>query len=100
MGVLRLKAQQCRSSTNENPGYMSRQERTGDFPDKLQEVTVELSDQASCAANYRQLAGVDIGQYPRISILVILQGYQYAWFFTIHSIIIILSDPPILKLGS
>ena len=44
-------------------GWGARQERTGDFPDRLQEVTVEFSDQATCAANYRQLLGVDIGRY-------------------------------------
>ena len=64
-------------------GWGARQENTGDFPDKLQEVTVELSDQASCAANYRQLVGVDIGQChylnypPRLTIRMILYHSFY-----------------------
>merc|ERR1711874_66431 len=43
-------------------GWGARNERTGDYPDKLHEVAVEFSDQTSCAASYRQTLGVDIGK--------------------------------------
>ena len=43
-------------------GWGARQERKGDYPDRLHEVTVEFSNQTSCAASYRHLR-VDIGQF-------------------------------------
>ena len=42
-------------------GWGARNE-TGDFPDTLHEVSVELLPYTPCAESYRNLTGVDIGQ--------------------------------------